>query len=70
MQRGREWTTSARRVLRKVASGKTDGQIATELDVSVSDVSADRVRILDKMGMSTTVELTRYALRNHLVEGR
>lgn len=55
-------------VLRKIASGKTVSQIAEELHLSVTTVSTYRARILEKMGMSTTAELMRYALRNHLVD--
>ena len=55
-------------VLRKLASGKTVGQIAEDLHVSVPTVSTYRARLLEKMRMSTTAELMHYALRNHLVE--
>jgi len=55
-------------VLRKIASGKTVGQIADELHLSVTTVSTYRARILEKMNMSTTAELMHYALRNHLVD--
>jgi len=54
-------------VLRKMASGKTVGQIAQELHLSVPTVSTYRARILEKMGMSNTAELIRYALTHHLV---
>jgi DNA-binding NarL/FixJ family response regulator len=54
-------------VLRKMASGKTVGQIAQELHLSVPTVSTYRARILEKMDMSTTAELIRYALSHHLV---
>ena len=54
-------------VLRKMASGKTVGQIAEELHVSVPTVSTYRARILEKIGMSNTAELIRYALSHHLV---
>jgi len=51
-------------VLRKIASGKTVGQIAEELHLSVTTVSTYRARILEKMNMSTTAELmSRASLR-------
>jgi DNA-binding NarL/FixJ family response regulator len=53
-------------VLRKMASGKTVGQIAQELHLSVPTVSTYRARILEKMGMSNTAELIRYAVSHHL----
>jgi DNA-binding NarL/FixJ family response regulator len=55
-------------VLCKIASGKTVGQIAEELHLSVTTVSTYRARIIEKMNMSTTAELMHYALRNHLVD--
>ena len=55
-------------VLRMIALGKTISQIAEELHLSVSTVSTHRARILEKMEMTTTAELMRYALRNHVVE--
>ena len=54
-------------ILRKIASGKTVSQIAQELHLSVPTVSTYRARILEKMGMSNTAELIRYALSHHLV---
>ena len=55
-------------VLRRIASGKTVGQIAEALHLSVATVSTYRARILEKMSLSTTAELMHYALRNHLVD--
>jgi DNA-binding NarL/FixJ family response regulator len=55
-------------VLCQLASGKTVGQIAEGLHLSVQTVSTYRARILDKMSMTTTAELMRYALRNRLVD--
>jgi DNA-binding NarL/FixJ family response regulator len=55
-------------VLRMIALGKTTGQIAEELHLSVSTVSTYRARILEKMEMTTTAELMRYALSNHVVD--
>jgi two-component system, NarL family, invasion response regulator UvrY len=55
-------------VLRMIASGKTVSQIASELHLSVTTVSTYRGRILEKMNLSSTAELMRYALLNHLVD--
>src|SRR6266576_654729 len=55
-------------VLRMIASGKTVGQIAVELSLSVKTVSTYRTRILEKMGMASNAELTHYAIKNQLVE--
>jgi len=55
-------------VLRMIGSGKTISQIAEELHLSVATISTYRARILEKMNMTTTAELMRYAFQNHLVE--
>jgi DNA-binding NarL/FixJ family response regulator len=54
-------------VLRLIGSGKTPSQIADELHLSIKTVSTFRTRILDKMGMKTNAELTRYVIENKLL---
>ncbi|HJQ31475.1 MAG TPA: response regulator transcription factor [Pyrinomonadaceae bacterium] len=55
-------------VLRLIASGKTVGEVADILSLSVGTISTYRARILEKMGMRTNAELTYYAIQNGLVE--
>lgn len=55
-------------ILCLLAEGKTVGQIAEELFLSVTTVSTYRTRILEKMGMKTTAELIHYAINNHLIK--
>ena len=55
-------------VLCMIGSGKTISLIAEELYLSVATISTYRTRILEKMNMTTTAELMRYAFQNHLVE--
>lgn len=54
-------------VLCLIGSGRTVGEIAAELSLSVKTVSTYRARILEKMGMKTNAELTHYAIKNGLV---
>jgi two-component system, NarL family, invasion response regulator UvrY len=54
-------------VMCAIASGKTASEIAEIMHLSVKTISTYRTRLLDKMGMSSNSELTRYALENHLV---
>ena len=54
--------------LRLIASGKTLTQIGQALALSPKTVSVYRARLLDKLGMQSNAELTRYALENNLVE--
>jgi DNA-binding NarL/FixJ family response regulator len=51
-----------------IASGKTVSDIAVELSLSVKTVSEYRARLLVKMKLKNSAELTHYAIRNHLVE--
>lgn len=55
-------------VLLMMASGKTNSQIADSLALSPKTVSTYRARLLEKMGMTTTAELIRYAVETHLVD--
>lgn len=55
-------------VLQFIAKGKTIKEIGVELDLSEKTVATYRGRIAEKMGLSTNVELTRYALKHELVE--
>lgn len=54
-------------VLRLVAGGKTSKEIAAELHLSEKTIATYRARISEKLGLSTIVELTRYALQHGLV---
>lgn len=55
-------------VLRLVASGRTVKEIAALLSLSEKTIATYRSRISEKLGLSTNVELTRYALQHRLVE--
>ncbi len=50
----------------KLAGGKTVSEIANELSLGTPTVSTYRARILEKMGMKSTVELIHYAVKNNL----
>jgi two-component system, NarL family, invasion response regulator UvrY len=54
-------------VLRMLAAGKTNGEVADELALSAKTVSTYRTRTLRKMGMRNNAELTQYAVRHGLV---
>ena len=51
-----------------IASGKAVGAIAEELKLSVKTVSEYRARLLVKMKLKNSAELTHYAIRNQLVD--
>lgn len=54
-------------VLRLVATGRTSKEIAAELHLSEKTIATYRARISEKLGVSSVVELTRYALQHGLV---
>ena len=54
-------------VLQLIASGKTVGEIADEISLSVNTISTYRARILEKLSLNNNAELTRYALDNAIV---
>jgi len=55
-------------VVKLVAEGLSNRQIAEELVISEKTVQRHRANIMEKLGMHDRVELTRYAIRSGLVE--
>ena len=53
-------------VLRLLAEGKSNKEVARELDISVRTAETHRKNIKRKLGISTTAGLTRYAMANDL----
>lgn len=60
-------TEREREVLQLVAEGRTNREIAGRLKVSVKTVEAHRAHVMDKLGVRTTAELTKYALRQGII---
>lgn len=54
-------------VMRRLGSGLTVSQIASELSLSAKTVSTYRTRILEKMAVATNADLVRYAARYGLI---
>ncbi|HYL56173.1 MAG TPA: response regulator transcription factor [Gemmatimonadales bacterium] len=54
-------------VMRRLGSGLTVSQIASELAISAKTVSTYRARILEKMAVATNADLVRYAARYGLI---
>jgi two-component system invasion response regulator UvrY len=49
-------------VMSLMGAGKSPGAIATELGLSIKTVSTYRARMLEKMGMKSTVEVVRFVI--------
>ncbi|MEI9944297.1 MAG: response regulator transcription factor [Chitinophagaceae bacterium] len=54
-------------VFKLLASGKSVSEIAAQLSLSTTTVSTYRSRIMEKMGLKSNAELTRYALEKQLI---
>lgn len=54
-------------VMLLIASGKSNKEIAEELDLSSATVETHRKKIKKKLGLKTTAALTRYAIENGLL---
>jgi two-component system response regulator NreC len=59
-------TTREREVLQLMAEGKTTNQIAYRLCLSVKTVEAHRKQTMNKLGIHSVAELTKYAIRQGL----
>ena len=55
-------------VMRMICSGKNTTEIANKLSINVKTVSTYRTRTLKKMNLKNDVELTHYAIQNHLLD--
>jgi DNA-binding NarL/FixJ family response regulator len=55
-------------VMRLIASGKRNAEIADELSISPSAVSTHRNRILTKMNLDRNADIIRYAIKHGLVD--
>jgi DNA-binding NarL/FixJ family response regulator len=56
-----------REIVRLLAEGKSNKEVAATLVISVKTVETHRHRIMQKLDLGSVVELVHYALRNHLV---
>ncbi|MGC2661081.1 MAG: response regulator transcription factor [Bryobacteraceae bacterium] len=64
---GRMLTARQRTVLRLVAEGKSAKQIAGELKISPRTAEFHKNALVERLGLHTTAELTRYALQEGLI---
>jgi two-component system response regulator NreC len=61
-------TAREREVFMLLAEGKTTSEVAQSLFVSPKTVHTHRQHIMDKLGLRTTTELIRYAMRQGLIK--
>jgi DNA-binding NarL/FixJ family response regulator len=60
-------TYRQREILKLVAEGQTAKEMAAALNISVQTIAFRKTQIMNKLGIRTTAELTRYAIREGLV---
>ena len=65
---GDELSERERDVLRLIALGHTNAEVAEQLYISIRTVESHRAHIQQKLGLSSRAELVRYALEHGLVE--
>lgn len=61
-------STRELQVLRKLALGHTNREIAESYSISVKTVDTYRLRLLKKLNLRNNAELSRFAIQNHLIE--
>jgi len=66
-ERGGGLTARELEILQHIVAGKSNKEIASDLNLSVNTVSVHRANIMDRLGLHKTAELVVYAIRNGLV---
>lgn len=66
-ERGGGLTPRELDVLQHIVAGKSNKEIAAELNLSANTVAVHRANIMDALGIHKTAELVTYAIRNGLV---
>ncbi|MCV2873156.1 response regulator transcription factor [Defluviimonas sp. WL0050] len=67
---GREPLTEREQtILLQLAQGKSNKDVAAELDISIRTVETHRKNIKRKLGIATTAGLTRYAMEHGVLQG-
>jgi two-component system, NarL family, response regulator NreC len=61
-------TNREREVLKLIAEGKTNKEIATTLNLSVYTVDSHRGKVMEKLNLHSTGELVRFAMKHGLVD--
>ena len=62
-------TNREQTILLQLAQGRSNKEVAQELDISVRTVETHRKNIKRKLGISSTAGLTRYALEHGVLQG-
>ncbi len=61
-------STRELQVLRRLAKGHTNREIASAYNISIKTVDTYRFRLLKKLNLRNNAELSRFAIQNHLID--
>jgi DNA-binding NarL/FixJ family response regulator len=61
-------TARERDVVRLLADGKSNREIASSLEISIKTVETHRSAIMRKLGLRSITDLVRYAIRNKIIQ--
>lgn len=61
-------TSREREVIQLLAEGKTSKEVAVTLNLSVKTAETHRTNLMRKLGLHSVADLTRYAVRNGIVQ--
>jgi DNA-binding NarL/FixJ family response regulator len=61
-------STRELQVLRRLALGNTNREIASAYHISIKTVDTYRFRLLKKLNLRNNADLSRFAIQNHLIE--
>lgn len=61
-----ELTGREREIVQLLAEGKSNKEVASTLGISVKTAETHRANVMHKLGLHSTAELVRYALRNRI----
>jgi DNA-binding NarL/FixJ family response regulator len=64
----KDLTNREQEILRLLAEGKVNRQIAQELNISVRTVEGHRARVMLKLELGSLSDLILYAVRNKIIE--
>jgi DNA-binding NarL/FixJ family response regulator len=65
---GGRLTTREREIVQLLAEGQTNKEVAAALGLSAKTVATHRSNIMRKLGLHSVGELTRYAIRNKIIQ--
>jgi DNA-binding CsgD family transcriptional regulator len=60
-------TTTERNILRLVAEGRSNAQVAATVGLSARTVETYRLRLMRKLGLDNLPSLVRYAIRHGII---